>query len=64
MTQEDSLVKEYLINSISKELAEKFDFITLTAYEIYKLISSLNVNDDIDLIEEIKNSLEKEKYTP
>ena len=64
MTQEDSLVKEYLINSISKELAEKFDFITLTAYEIYKLISSLNVNDDNDLIEEIKNSLEKEKYTP
>jgi len=64
MIQEDELVKEYLINSVPKVLTENFDFITLTAYEIYNLISSMNVNDDNDLIEKIKNSLEKEKYTP
>jgi len=51
----------YLINSIPKELAENFDFIKLTTYEIYNLISSMNVNHDNDLIEEIKNLLEREK---
>jgi len=63
MLQEYALVKEYLICSIPMELAGKFDFITLTAYEIYNLISSMNVNDgNYLLIEEIKDSLrEREK---
>jgi len=50
MLQEDPLVMKYLTNSISKELVEKYDFIMLTGYEIYNLISSMKISNDKDLI--------------
>ena len=40
------------------------DFISSTAYEVYKMISSINISNSKDRIQEIKDSLENTKYNP
>jgi hypothetical protein len=60
--KEDSKTKEIIMNSVNDDLAESIDFISLTAYEVYELISSLNECDEDDRIEEIKDSLNKSRY--
>jgi hypothetical protein len=42
-------------------LAENFYFIVINPYEIFNLISSMNINDDNDLIEEIRKFLRDRK---
>ena len=52
------------MNSISNYLASKIDFISSTAYEIFKLIATLNQRSRSERIEEIKEELIKLKYDP
>jgi len=58
----DTKTKEILLNSIGNDLVENIDFISSTAYEVYNMIKSINLSDDKDRIEEIKDSLSKMKY--
>jgi len=60
----DAKVKEIILNSINEELASSIDFISGTAYEIYRMIVNLNLSDEKDRIEEIKDSLNHSKYDP
>eukprot|EP00833_Pecoramyces_ruminatium_P010971 jgi/Orpsp1_1/1185003/evm.model.c7180000091909.1 len=60
----DAETKDYLMNSISIDLVDDIDFISLSAYEIFKLITSLNQSNKNDRIEEIKEELDKMRYDP
>jgi len=58
----DTKTKEILLNSIGNDLVENIDFISSTAYEVYNIIKDINLSDDKDRIEEIKDSLSNMKY--
>jgi len=52
------------MNNISNDLSIKIDFISSIAYEIFKLIATLNQLSRSKKIEEIKEELIKLKYDP
>jgi len=60
----DAEAKDYLMNSISIDLVDDIDFISLSAYEIFKLITSLNQSNKNDRIEKLKEELDKMRYDP
>eukprot|EP00833_Pecoramyces_ruminatium_P004229 jgi/Orpsp1_1/1178261/evm.model.c7180000064607.2 len=60
--KKDTKAKNYLMNSISNDIAADIDFVTLTAYEIYQIIKGMNISDDKDRIQELKNELDSMKY--
>ena len=57
----DTKTKEILLNSIGYDLAENIDFISSTVYEVYNIIKGINLSDDKDRMEEIKDSLSNMK---
>ncbi|ORX63851.1 hypothetical protein BCR32DRAFT_251402 [Anaeromyces robustus] len=62
MVKKDAKTKKILMNSIKNDLAVNIDFISSTAYEIYNLIKGINLSDDNDRIEEIKNYLNSMRF--
>jgi len=52
------------MNSISGELAVKIDFMSSTAYEVFKLVTTLNQRTKSERIEDLKDELIKMKYDP
>ncbi|KAG4094180.1 hypothetical protein H8356DRAFT_1321409 [Neocallimastix lanati (nom. inval.)] len=61
---DDITIRKYLMNNISNDLSIKIDFISSIAYEIFKLIATLNQLSRSKKIEEIKEELIKLKYDP
>ncbi|OUM62388.1 hypothetical protein PIROE2DRAFT_11348 [Piromyces sp. E2] len=60
----DATTKEVLMYSIDSKLATNIDFISTTAYEVFNTIKGINVSDDRDRIQELKDSLSNTKYDP
>ncbi len=58
----DARAKEFILNSISNDLAENFDFISATTFEIYNLIKGQNECEVEESIAKLKESLKKTKY--
>ncbi len=58
----DAKTKEVLMNSINNDLAMNLDFISSTAYDVFNAIKGINISDDKERIQEIKDSLSKARY--
>jgi len=64
MIVEDAKTKRFIMNNIPKDLKMRMDCISLTSYEMFKLIESLNLKTRSERIEQLKEELLKMKYNP